>query len=82
MIENIDIGGPSMIRSAAKNFKDVLIVTDPKDYDAVLEAIREDKTDFEFRMNLAYKAYSLTGSYDAMISRYFADRSMMNSLIS
>lgn len=74
MIENIDIGGPSMIRSAAKNFKDVLIVTDPKDYDAVLEAIREDKTDFEFRMNLAYKAYSLTGSYDAMISRYFADQ--------
>ena len=73
-IENIDIGGPSMIRSAAKNFKDVLIVTDPKDYDAVLEAIREDKTDFEFRMNLAYKAYSLTGSYDAMISRYFADQ--------
>ena len=70
MIENIDIGGPSMIRSAAKNFKDVLIVTDPKDYDAVLE----DKTDFEFRMNLAYKAYSLTGSYDAMISRYFADQ--------
>ena len=74
MFENIVIGGPSMIRSAAKNFKDVLIVTDPKDYDAVLEAIREDKTDFEFRMNLAYKAYSLTGSYDAMISRYFADQ--------
>ena len=72
MIENIDIGGPSMIRSAAKNFKDVLIVTDPKDYDTVLEAIKNDACDYEFRLNLAYKAFSLTGSYDAMISRYFA----------
>ena len=72
MIENIDIGGPSMIRSAAKNFKDVLIVTDPKDYPSVLEAI-ENKTDnYDFRLNLAYKAFSTTGAYDAMISRYFA----------
>lgn len=74
MIENIDIGGPSMIRSAAKNFKDVLIVTDPSDYNSVLEAIKEDKTDFDFRLNLAYKAFSTTGAYDAMISRYFADQ--------
>ena len=72
MIENIDIGGPSMIRSAAKNFKDVLIVTDPKDYDKVLEAIENDTTDYDFRLRLAYKAYSTTGAYDAMISRYFA----------
>ena len=72
MIENIDIGGPSMIRSAAKNFKDVLIVTDVKDYDKVLEAIKENKDDYDFRLNLAYKAFSTTGSYDAMISRYFA----------
>lgn len=74
MIENIDIGGPSMIRSAAKNFKDVLIVTDPKDYDNVLDAIKNDTTDFDFRMNLSYKAFSMTGAYDAMISRYFADQ--------
>ena len=74
MIENIDIGGPSMIRSAAKNFKDVLIVTDPADYSKVLEAIKEEKTDFDFRLNLAYKAFSITGAYDAMISRYFADQ--------
>ncbi|MGN1183431.1 MAG: bifunctional phosphoribosylaminoimidazolecarboxamide formyltransferase/IMP cyclohydrolase, partial [Faecalibacillus sp.] len=74
MIENIDIGGPSMIRSAAKNFKDVLIVTDPADYSKVLEAIQEEKTDFDFRLNLAYKAFSTTGAYDAMISRYFADQ--------
>ena len=74
MIENIDIGGPSMIRSAAKNFKDVLIVTDPKDYTSVLEAIKNNTDDYEFRLNLAYKAFSLTGSYDAMISRYFANQ--------
>ena len=72
MIENIDIGGPSMIRSAAKNFKDVLVVTDPKDYSTVLEAIKNDTADYNFRLNLAYKAFSVTGAYDSMISRYFA----------
>lgn len=72
MIENIDIGGPSMIRSAAKNFKDVLIVTDPKDYNNVLEAIENKNDNYDFRLRLAYKAYSTTGAYDAMISRYFA----------
>ena len=72
MIENIDIGGPSMIRSAAKNFKDVLVVTDPKDYSMVLEAIKNDTADYDFRLNLAYKAFSVTGAYDSMISRYFA----------
>ncbi len=72
MIENIDIGGPSMIRSAAKNYKDVLIVTDPKDYTQVLEAIEKNNDNYDFRLNLAYKAFSTTGAYDAMISRYFA----------
>ncbi len=73
MIENIDIGGPSMIRSAAKNFKDVLIVTDPADYEGVLEALRNHTDTQEYRRYLAYKAYRLTASYDAMISRYFGD---------
>lgn len=73
MIENIDIGGPSMIRSAAKNFKDVLIVTDPQDYDKVLNAIENNEDNYDFRLNLAYKAFSTTGAYDAMISRYFAE---------
>ena len=72
MIENIDIGGPSMIRSAAKNFKDVLIVTDPRDYESVLDAIKNDATDYNYRLNLAYKAFATTGAYDATISRYFA----------
>ena len=57
MIENIDIGGPSMIRSAAKNFKDVLIVTDPKDYDATLTAIKDNQDDYDFRLNIEYKDY-------------------------
>ena len=72
MIENIDIGGPSMIRSAAKNYKDVLIVTNPLDYENVLEAIKNGTDDYNFRLNLAYKAFSATGAYDAIISRYFA----------
>ena len=73
MIENIDIGGPSMIRSAAKNFKDVLIVTDPKDYNGVIEAIENHTDDYNFRLNLAYKAFCMTAAYDSMISRYFAN---------
>ncbi len=73
MIENIDIGGPSMIRSASKNFKDVLIVTDPADYPSVLEAIKNNEDDYEYRLNLAYKAFSTTAAYDSMISRYFAE---------
>lgn len=73
MIENIDIGGPSMIRSAAKNFKDVLIVTDTNDYDKVIDAIANKKDDYDFRLKLAYKAFSVTAAYDSMISRYFAD---------
>ena len=72
MIENIDIGGPSMIRSAAKNFKDVLIVTSPADYESVIEALKNGTDDYEYRLNLAYKAFSRTGAYDAIISRYFA----------
>ena len=71
MIENIDIGGPSMIRSAAKNFKDVLIVTDVNDYADVLKAIENQEDDFDFRKRLAYKAFRTTGAYDAMISRFF-----------
>ena len=72
MIENIDIGGPSMIRSAAKNFKDVLIVTSPSDYESVIDAIKNNKDDYNYRLNLAYKAFSRTAAYDAIISRYFS----------
>ncbi|GAB6044768.1 bifunctional phosphoribosylaminoimidazolecarboxamide formyltransferase/IMP cyclohydrolase [Caminibacter profundus] len=74
IIENIDIGGPTMVRSAAKNFKDVLIVTDPNDYDVIIDAIKNKKDDFEFRRDLMIKAYEHTAAYDSMIANYMNER--------
>jgi phosphoribosylaminoimidazolecarboxamide formyltransferase / IMP cyclohydrolase len=68
IIENIDIGGPSMVRSAAKNHASVAIVTDPADYDIVARGT----TTLEERRKLAAKAFSATAVYDAMISQWFA----------
>jgi phosphoribosylaminoimidazolecarboxamide formyltransferase/IMP cyclohydrolase len=74
IIENIDIGGPSMVRSAAKNHGFVAIVTDPADYDGLLAEIEANggATTFEFRKKLAAKAFAATAAYDAMISQWFA----------
>ena len=73
IIENIDIGGPSMVRSAAKNHAHVAIVTDPADYVTLLEQLDANGgTTLEFRKKLAAKAYALTASYDSMISQWFA----------
>ena len=70
-IENIDIGGPSMVRSAAKNWRDVSIVCDPADYDAVLAEIRENgNTTPETRLKLSAKAYTHTAEYDSCIAGY------------
>ncbi|WOO89678.1 bifunctional phosphoribosylaminoimidazolecarboxamide formyltransferase/IMP cyclohydrolase [Mollicutes bacterium LVI A0078] len=69
-IENIDIGGPSMIRSSAKNYKDVFVVTDCSDYDRVIEAIKSDEDSSELKANLGAKAFALTARYDAIISQY------------
>ncbi len=74
IIENIDIGGPAMIRSGAKNFNDVLVVTDAKDYEKVLENLKNDKVDGEFRRALMIKAYEHTAAYDAMIANYMNER--------
>jgi len=74
IIENIDIGGPTMVRSSAKNFKDVIVVTSPKDYERVIEALREDKNSLEFRRDLMIKAFEHTASYDSMIANYMNDR--------
>jgi phosphoribosylaminoimidazolecarboxamide formyltransferase / IMP cyclohydrolase len=68
IIENIDIGGPSMVRSAAKNHSHVAIVTDPADY----AALTSGSTTLDQRRRFAAKAYSLTATYDAMISQWFA----------
>jgi phosphoribosylaminoimidazolecarboxamide formyltransferase / IMP cyclohydrolase len=74
IIENIDIGGPSMVRSAAKNHASVAIVTDPADYAELIAAMAETKgaTSYDFRRRLAAKAYAATAAYDAMISQWFS----------
>ena len=74
IIENIDIGGPSMVRSAAKNHAHVAIVTDPSDYEDLLSelASNDGATSFEFRKHLAAKAFALTAAYDSTISQWFA----------
>ena len=74
IIENIDIGGPTMVRSAAKNFNDVLIVTDTNDYDEVLSTLETNATSLEFRRNLMIKAFEHTAAYDAMIANYMNRR--------
>jgi phosphoribosylaminoimidazolecarboxamide formyltransferase / IMP cyclohydrolase len=71
-IENIDIGGPSMLRSSAKNFRFVTVVVDPSDYDTVLQemAASGGETSLETRFRLAKKVFRLTHAYDGAISRY------------
>ncbi len=72
-IENIDIGGPSMLRSAAKNWKFVTVVTDPADYEEVLSQIgATGGTELETRKRLAAKVFALTAHYDTAIAEYFA----------
>jgi phosphoribosylaminoimidazolecarboxamide formyltransferase/IMP cyclohydrolase len=73
IIENIDIGGPSMVRSAAKNHAFVACLTDPADYAQLLDQLEQHGgTDLAFRRQLAAKAYALTGAYDSMIASWFA----------
>jgi len=73
VIENIDIGGPSMVRSAAKNHAYVACLTDPADYGALLQALEDDvTTSLEFRKYLAAKAFAATAVYDSTIAQWFA----------
>ena len=72
VIEQIDIGGPSMVRSASKNFAAVTVVVDPADYAGVLEALRDGTNDLTLRRALAGKAFAHTGAYDAAIAEWFA----------
>ncbi|MGQ0641201.1 MAG: bifunctional phosphoribosylaminoimidazolecarboxamide formyltransferase/IMP cyclohydrolase [Gemmatimonadaceae bacterium] len=72
VIEQIDIGGPSMLRSAAKNFAAVYVVVDANDYVAVLRTLEAGDDDIELRRELAEKAYAHTAAYDAAIARWFA----------
>ena len=72
-IENIDIGGPAMIRAASKNHVGVAVVVDPDDYDAVLQLLSDDAMNLEQRRMLAAKAYAHSASYDTAITRYLSD---------
>ena len=73
-IENIDIGGPSMLRSAAKNYKDVTVVCDPADYTRIIDEIRENgDTTQETRLQLSAKAFSHTAVYDSCIATYLCN---------
>ncbi len=71
-IENIDIGGPAMIRAASKNHDSVAVVVDPSDYDAVLKALKDKVLSAETRRRLAAKAYAHTASYDTAITKYLS----------
>lgn len=74
LVEEIDIGGPSLVRGAAKNFRDVLVVVDPGDYDAVLAQVaRPGGPELGFRFEMARKAFAHTASYDTMIAATLAD---------
>ena len=74
-IENIDIGGPSMLRSAAKNYRDVTVVCDPADYAAVLAEISEGgNTKVETRLALSAKAYTHTAQYDSCIATFMREK--------
>src|SRR5579872_1353234 len=74
-IENIDIGGPAMIRGAAKNHADVTVVVEPEDYEAVLAELAQHggMTTYALRQKLAAKAFALSAAYDAAISNWFAE---------
>ena len=73
IIENIDIGGPTMVRAAAKNFHDVSIITDKKDYNSLIGELNKNKgaTSLKFREQMASKAFGLTAYYDSMVSNWF-----------
>jgi phosphoribosylaminoimidazolecarboxamide formyltransferase/IMP cyclohydrolase len=72
VVEQIDIGGPCMVRAAAKNHEDVLVVTDPGQYEEVLAALREDRVTPELRARLAGAAFARTSAYDAAIAGWLA----------
>jgi phosphoribosylaminoimidazolecarboxamide formyltransferase/IMP cyclohydrolase len=72
-VEFIDIGGPTMLRSAAKNYRDVIVLTDPADYTEVISGLAAGSLSVEFKKQLAGKVFDLTSAYDAAIARYLLD---------
>ncbi|MGI6539093.1 MAG: bifunctional phosphoribosylaminoimidazolecarboxamide formyltransferase/IMP cyclohydrolase [Caldicoprobacterales bacterium] len=74
-IENIDIGGPVMLRAAAKNYQDVVVVVDPSDYKMVLDELKKGEIGKETKFYLASKVFELTAHYDALIAQYLREQS-------
>lgn len=74
IIENIDIGGPSMIRAGAKNFQDVLVITEPSDYSLVIEKLQNNANTLDFRREMMIKAFEHTAQYDCFIANYMNER--------
>ncbi|WP_105956043.1 bifunctional phosphoribosylaminoimidazolecarboxamide formyltransferase/IMP cyclohydrolase [Apilactobacillus quenuiae] len=79
-IENIDIGGPSMLRAAAKNSQDVIVITDKNDYNDYLERYDEDQLDTKYRRHLAAKVFRQTAAYDALIAKYLTSEEFPDKL--
>ena len=77
IIENIDIGGPAMVRAAAKNYNDVAVITNPEQYDELIKELNSNKsrTTLEFRQKMSEIAFTETAYYDGLISNYFNSRS-------
>ncbi|MEW6040421.1 MAG: bifunctional phosphoribosylaminoimidazolecarboxamide formyltransferase/IMP cyclohydrolase [Elusimicrobiota bacterium] len=78
IIENIDIGGVALVRAAAKNFEDVVVLCDPSDYTSALEKLYSGKDDVSWRLSLAAKAFRYTAYYDSVIAGYFSHSSAPN----
>ena len=74
IVENIDIGGPSMIRAGAKNFESVLVVTNPNDYQRILQKLKNKENTLELRREMMIKAYEHTAGYDCLIANYMNER--------
>jgi len=82
VIENIDIGGPTLIRAAAKNYTDVIVITNPRQYHNVIEHLQNSETiDLELRKRLAVEAYTHTAQYDALIAQYLRSQWTQDILI-
>lgn len=79
-VEQIDIGGPSLIRAAAKNYPDVLVICDPADYDQVGQALADQTDDLRLRKHLAAKVFHHTAHYDAVIATYLTDEAKPETL--
>ncbi|HLQ84406.1 MAG TPA: bifunctional phosphoribosylaminoimidazolecarboxamide formyltransferase/IMP cyclohydrolase [Pseudogracilibacillus sp.] len=73
IVENIDIGGPTMLRAAAKNYQDVAVIVDPNKYDSTLELLKNDVLTIEVRKEFAAEVFRHTAHYDSMIANYFTE---------